>query len=235
MMQVIRGRLYLQTSERILRPATAVYHSTPDDVTNISVLPPQPLLNSETSLGVVTSHISSSNETHLGNNIHSMTSPTTNTYCSTPLDAVLTLQEMGGDCCHVSVMTPVNDCINCMPKEYVDCQAGTSGDGNQTTSLSPLTTESSASSNSWTRSVLPLKHLLYFIHFIFCCIKYFCFSHLELVVCGNLNFGSVSVFKKPNRIVFVKLYFTVTAVLYKTVSDNNRYQTYIPSFNLFRS
>jgi len=43
----------------------------------------------------------------------------------------------------------------------------------------------------------------------------------SLVVCGNQNFGSFSVFKKPNRILFVKPYFTVTAVLYKTASDNN--------------
>jgi len=41
-----------------------------------------------------------------------------------------------------------------------------------------------------------------------------CFSPLLLVVCGNQNF--VSVLKKPNRSLFVKLYFTVTAVLYKT-------------------
>ena len=68
----------------------------------------------------------------------------------------------------------------------------------------------------------------------------------RVVVFGNRNFGSVSVLKKPNRILFVKPYFTVTAVLYKTdvvrfpvhadaVSDNNRYQTYVPSFNSFRS
>jgi len=39
--------------------------------------------------------------------------------------------------------------------------------------------------------------------------------YLQLVVCGNQNFGSVSVFKKPNRMLFVKPYFTVTAVLCK--------------------
>jgi len=59
---------------------------------------------------------------------------------------------------------------------------------------------------------------------------------LLVVVCGNPNFGSVSVFKtEPNRILFVKPYFTVTAVLYKTVSDNNSYQTYVASFESFRS
>jgi len=56
-----------------------------------------------------------------------------------------------------------------------------------------------------------------------------------IVVFGNRNFGSVSVSKKPNRILFVKPYFTVTAVLYKTVCDNNSYQTYVPSFHSFRS
>jgi len=35
----------------------------------------------------------------------------------------------------------------------------------------------------------------------------------KVVVCGNLNFGSVLVLKKQNRILFVKPYFTVTAVL----------------------
>jgi len=39
------------------------------------------------------------------------------------------------------------------------------------------------------------------------------FGLSELVVCGNRNFSSVSVFKKPNQILFVKPYFTVTAVL----------------------
>jgi len=60
---------------------------------------------------------------------------------------------------------------------------------------------------------------------------------IQLVVCGNRNFGSVLVFIKtePNRILFVKPYFTVTSVLYKTVSDNNRYQTCVPNFKLFKS
>jgi len=65
-----------------------------------------------------------------------------------------------------------------------------------------------------------------------------------IVVCGNRNF--VSVLKKLNQISFVKPCFTVNRVLYKTdfvrfpvhadaVSDDNHYQTYVPSFSSFRS
>jgi len=59
-------------------------------------------------------------------------------------------------------------------------------------------------------------------------------DHCTVVVCGNQNFGSVSVFKKPNdtepNFICETLFYGYRGVV-KTVSDNNSYQTYVPSFH----
>ena len=139
------------------------------DVSCSAVLPQQQLLDSS-NIGTTV------NETLLGGSVDSMTSPTTDTYCSLQEDAAMTslcrdkAMRLVEDCssrvmvpvedCSSRVIVPVEDFSTSEAQETPDSQMQTSIDGNETASRLQLScdviNQQSTSINPWTRLVIYL-------------------------------------------------------------------------------